>query len=135
MSTKTYRGSCHCSAVRFEADLDLSAGSGRCNCSICSKTRNWSISVKPDAFRLLDGADSLSTYEFATHSAQHHFCKRCGVQVYTSGYVEEIGGEFRSIRIACLDDVPAEALAAIPVRYMDGRNNNWFEEPQVTRHL
>jgi hypothetical protein len=135
MSAKTYHGSCHCGAVRFEANLDLSAGSGKCNCSICVKTRNWSISLKPDAFRLVKGEDDLSTYEFGTRSAHHRFCKHCGVQVYTSGYVEEIGGEFRSIRIACLDDLSAAELTAIPVRYMDGRNNNWFEEPQATRHL
>ncbi|MGH8176978.1 MAG: GFA family protein [Steroidobacter sp.] len=135
MSTQTYKGSCHCGAVRIEADIDLSAGSGRCNCSICSKTRAWGTTVKPDAFRLMQGADDLSAYEFGSRSAQHRFCKHCGVQVYTSGYVPEIGGEFRSVKIACLDELPPETLAAIPVRYMDGRNDNWFEEPAVTKHL
>lgn len=43
---KTYRGSCPGGAVRFEADLDLSQGTYRCNGSICRRTRFW-----PPSFR------------------------------------------------------------------------------------
>jgi hypothetical protein len=132
---KTHKGSCHCGAVRYEVDLDLAEGTGKCNCSICTKRRGWGIQIKPEDFRLLSGADNLTDYQFNTNSAHHVFCKTCGVASFGHGYVEQIGGAYYSVNVACLDDVtPAELLEG-PIRYMNGRDNDWWHEPAETRHL
>jgi hypothetical protein len=40
-----------------------------------------------------------------------------------------------SISVACLDDISPEEFAKLPIKYMDGRHDNWFETPKVTSYL
>ncbi|PPE71972.1 aldehyde-activating protein [Solimonas fluminis] len=135
MPTTTYHGSCHCGAVRYEADIDLAAGTSKCNCSICSKARHWGTSVKPEAFRLLSGEDALRDYQFNSRSMHHLFCGSCGMRPFGRGDIPELGGAFVSINLACLDDLDPAVLAESPVTYCNGRDNDWWHAPKEVRHL
>lgn len=132
---KTYHGSCHCGRIRYEADIDLEAGTGKCNCSICWKRRYWGANIKPEDFRLLCEETGISDYQFGTLSGHHRFCANCGVAAYGDSYVEAVGGAYVSINLACLDDLDPAELAEAPVQYFDGRNNSWWTVPAETRHL
>ena len=131
---KTYQGSCHCGAVRYEADIDLEEGTGRCNCSVCAKRRFWGTTVRPEQFRLLSGEDAPGDYQFNTNSVHHRFCSTCGTPTFGHGYIAEVGGAFYSVSLATLDGAEAD-LAAAPVKYMDGANDNWWNPPVEIRHL
>jgi hypothetical protein len=92
--------------------------------------------VKPEAFRLLAGQDQLADYQFSPESSIHHpFCRRCGVRTHGYGDIPEFIGPFVSVKLACLDGVPAAELASAPVQYCDGRADNWWSQPAEIRHL
>jgi hypothetical protein len=129
---KTHHGSCHCGAVRFAAEIDLSKGTIRCNCTLCTKQRNWAAIVPSDAFRLLQGAGALSEYRCNTRTEQHFFCATCGVRPFGKG-TSPRWGTYVAVSVHCLDDVAAEELAAAPVCWLDGRNDNW--SGSVTRQV
>jgi hypothetical protein len=132
---RTYLGSCHCGAVQYEADIDFSQGTSKCNCTFCTKARLWAVMVKPSAFRLLAGRSELSDYYKPGGAVHHLFCRNCGIRAFSEGYLDAVGGEFVTVNVACLDNIEARELAQVRVTYMDGRNNNWFSPPAESRHL
>jgi len=131
--TRTYQGSCHCGAVRFEADIDLDAPTYRCNCSICSRNRFWPAIVKPEAFRILQGRDELTRYTFNTHRNEHYFCRRCGVRPFGIGNAPGPGTVY-GVNLGCLEGVSPEELAAAPIVYVDGRHDR-SSPPPITSYL
>ena len=128
---KTYHGSCHCGAVRFEAEIDLAQPTYRCNCSICSRNRFWAAVVTPGAFRLLEGKSAVQQYLFNSMRNEHYFCKTCGVRAYGLGNQ----GEMVGVNIGCLEDATPEELAAAPICYCDGKHDNWQNAPAITSYL
>lgn len=131
---RTFEGSCHCGAVRFEAHIDLSQPTFRCNCSICRRTRFWPAVVMPDSFRLIRGESELTKYTFNTHRNHHFFCRHCGVRAFGVGNETPVGKMY-GVNVMCLENVSEEELARIPVTYVDGRNDNWRNPPEVFSHL
>ena len=132
---KTYHGSCHCGAVRYRATLDLAAGTGKCNCTYCSKIRNWS--ARATDFELLDGEALLGDYgkDWGEGNIHHRFCSRCGVNLYGHGYIAEAGGGFVSVLVNTLDDASIDDLVSGPVHHADGRHDNWMNPPADTRAM
>ena len=121
--------------VRYEADINLNAGSSKCNCSICTKKRSWNLIIKPEAFRLLRGEAELTDYQFGSNSLHYLFCKHCGVSSFGWGNIPEIGGKLYAVNVTCLDDVDIDELVNSPITYYDGRSDNWDSTPKEIRHL
>jgi hypothetical protein len=124
---------------RFEADIDLSEGAYRCNCSLCAKARAWFALVPPERFRLIAGADAQSEYQWTPagrsgSNLHFRFCKTCGVR--TAGYGEHgpNGGPFYFIAVAALDDADPDELAA-SIRYLDGRHDRFDRAPEDVRAM
>ncbi len=71
--------------------------------------------VPQSRFRLLSGADTLTTYTFNTGTAKHLFCRTCGVKPY---YVPRSNPDGIDVNVRCLNPQPVE----IAIEPFDGRN-------------
>jgi len=109
MTLVTHKGSCHCGAVTFEIDSELSPAV-HCNCSLCRrKGALMTPPFKADRLNIFTGKDALSLYQFNTFTAEHYFCRHCGV--YTFNRTRKDPAYWRA-NIGCLDNVDPFSLAS-----------------------
>jgi len=118
MPTQTYSGSCHCGAVRYEVELDLSKPVIACNCSMCSRMGSRLAFAPASAFRLHSGEDNLTDYQFNKKVIHHLFCKTCGIRSFARGVAPD-GAPTVAVNVRCLEGVDADGLEAF--RY-DGKS-------------
>ena len=109
------KGGCHCGAVRFEAKLpDEPIEAWHCNCSICKRTGYLHIFVPHADFTLLSGKEELTSYRFGSGSAEHLFCRHCGIKSF---YQPRSHPDDWSVHAACLDED-----VAVDIVEFDGRS-------------
>jgi hypothetical protein len=134
MTATVRTGGCHCGALRFTVAVDLDAGSFRCNCSICAKSRAWLVTVQAADFVLQQGADQLTEYRFGPEVITHCFCRHCGVKTHGRVKGESGADDVVAVSIQCLDMTPEE-LDAVPRSCIDGLADRQDREPEITGYL
>lgn len=121
-----YTGSCHCGQVRFEVEAPEALVAQDCNCSICSRSGFLHLIVPRSRFRLLSGETCLTAYTFNTGTAQHTFCKVCGVKPF---YIPRSNPDGIDVNVRCLDQPPS----TLTIEPFDGRN--WESHAADLAHL
>ena len=78
----TYRLNCHCGAVQIDLEVEGFDTPYRCDCSLC-KRKGYAMAVVPqEALTIVQGADNLTLYQWNTKTAEHYFCKTCGIYTH-----------------------------------------------------
>jgi hypothetical protein len=113
--------------VRFEVNAPADVVAQECNCSVCAKAGFLHLIVPASRFRLLSGADSLTTYTFGAGTAKHLFCRTCGIKSF---YVPRSNPDGFSVNVRCLDEGTMRSLVIEP---FDGRN--WEASGHTLAHL
>lgn len=111
---KTFKGSCHCQAVQFEIDSDFPELT-TCDCSICLRKNALMVKVHESAMRIVCGEQCLSTYQFHSHTAQHYFCKVCGIYPF---HRKRVTPDYFGVNVFCLEDFEP---GQIPIRQTVGK--------------
>jgi len=110
------RGSCHCGAVRFEAEGAIESGMA-CNCSMCQRKGSLLWFLPRERVRVLAGEDGMGRYLFHRHAIAHRFCTVCGIHPFAEGRKPD-GTPMTAVNLRCLEDID---LDAIPVQHVNGR--------------
>ncbi len=113
------KGQCHCGGVKFTANLlDGLDKPVRCNCTMCGMKGAVMVFADLGSITVTEGEDILSTYQFHSNTAKHHFCSRCGIHLF---HQRRFNPEQYGVNTACLEGVTPYDFAEVPV--FDGQDH------------
>jgi hypothetical protein len=112
MTTTTFKGGCHCGALRVTFASELPAADlpvRECQCTFCRHHGARNTSDPQGRVHIVAEAAALVRYRFGLRTADFFVCNRCGVY------------------IACVLD---DAFASVNTRVLDG---DWEHRPATPR--
>lgn len=119
LPTEPVKATCHCGAVALEVTLIGGPNAPRkCDCSYCRRRPSAVVSAPLDGVKIIRGADNLTTYSWNTHTAQHHFCKTCGIYMY---HKRRSNPDQLGVNLYCIEGM--EPMDFEPVHWNDGVNH------------
>lgn len=117
-----YQGACHCGAIRFEIDTEITELT-MCDCSLCSKKNALMCTAHESAFKLIAGEDKLSLYTWNSGVAKHYFCSVCGIYPF---HKKRSMPDHYGVNVRCLANFDP---ASVPIRAASGRAMTLVENP------
>lgn len=119
MTNETVTATCHCGAVELRVTLTDGLNTARrCDCSFCRRRGAPAVSAPLGGVEVVKGADNLQLYQWGTGTAQHHFCKTCGI--YTHHRRRSNPNEF-GVNLYAIQGVEPKDMEPIP--WHDGVNH------------
>lgn len=110
------KATCHCGTVEIEATLSNGLEEPRrCDCSFCRRRGAANVSAPVDTLRVVKGADNLGLYTWGTHTAQHYFCKTCGIYTH---HQRRSDPNDCGVNLGCIEGVNPSEFEPIP--WLDG---------------
>jgi len=117
-----YKGSCHCGAVKFEIEADITE-LYTCDCSLCAKKNALITRVGKGDLQITEGEDNLSLYQWNFKIAKHYFCKTCGIYPFHQRRSEP---DSYGVNVYCLE---AFDVKSVPVTHsFSGKDMSVAEE-------
>lgn len=115
----SHEGRCHCGAIGFSYEADLSAAMWSvraCQCSFCRAHGARCTSDPRGSIRFrVSEPDALVRYSFALRTADFLLCRQCGV--YIAAIISTERGRFATVNVNALASAPPDLASAEPISY------------------
>ena len=110
-----WRGSCHCGAVRYTVEADITELT-RCDCSLCRRKNALMAQVPESALTITQGEADLTLYQWNMHIARHYFCRHCGIYTF---HRKRSAPDHYGVNVFCLEGFDP---SSVRVRAAEGAN-------------